>query len=209
MLAAKAPRMRLAILVVLALLAAPTAARAQAPAWGGPPGAEPYLPPPAPPLSPVAREVSYARQTLISDGIAVALVATAFLQDDPYSAVLLGASGINVYALGAPIVHFANRQLGNGLKSFGARIAGPYLGAMLGNLLGPKDHIVCKVGGDCPEPNESTIGIAIGAGVGALAAMAFDARYLAHKRVVEWVPPVAPSVGYTRSGFTLGLTGAF
>ena len=98
--------MRLAMLVLSVLLAAPAAALADDPTWGGPPGSTPpgaapaapaevipYAPAPYAPPAKVTREVSYGRQTLISDGIAGLLIATAFTRDDPYSGVLLVVAG--------------------------------------------------------------------------------------------------------------------
>jgi hypothetical protein len=199
---------RPAVLVVLALFAAPVAARADAPApSGSPPGAALHLPSPS--LVPVPREVSYALETLAADGLAAALVGGALLLDGPFAGAFLGGPGIVTYALGAPVVHFAKGHHATSVVSLGMRIGAPYLGAMLGNLIGPKDRIICDIGEDCPEPKDSTLGRAVGIGVGALAAIVFDARYLARKRVLRWVPPVAPTASYTRTGFTLGLTGAF
>lgn len=196
--------MRLVVLV-LALLAVPAAAaRADALTWGGPPGTAPSLP-----LPKVTREVSYSHQTLILDGIAGALVVGAFFQDDPYASILLVSLGAQVYLLGPPIVHFANRQVGNGFKSAALRVGLPMLGAIAGGMLGPKDAVACDVGSSCPDPEESTVGLLVGLGFGALAAVIVDARYIARKRVVVSAPSFAPTVGYNRTGFTVGLGGSF
>jgi hypothetical protein len=198
--------MRLAALVVLGLLAGPTAARADAPAWGGgPPGAAPHPPLPAPVL--VKREVSYALGTLSADSLAAALVGGALLLNDPFGGAFLGGPGIMIYALGGPVVHFGQRRYVTSLLSFGVRIAAPYVGAKVGNLTGSKDRVLC--GEDCSGSRGSTLGSVIGVGVGALAAIVLDARFLARKPVHHWAAPVAPAVGYNRTGFTLGLTGAF
>lgn len=45
--------------------------------------------------------------------------------------------------------------------------------------------------------------------LGAIAAVLVDARYIARKHVVETAPSFAPTVGYNRNGFTLGLGGSF
>ncbi|HWO23753.1 MAG TPA: hypothetical protein VNO30_33660 [Kofleriaceae bacterium] len=228
--------MRLAI-IALVLLAAPAAALADDPTWSGPPGGgppgmtpyaqppyapPPYAPPPyaqppyaQPPYAPapfppkVTREVSYGHQTLISDGIAAVLITGAFLQDNPYSGLAMIAGGVNVYAFGAPIVHWANGQGLGGFKSLGLRIGLPWLGMMAGNLIGPKNQVVCDSETGCPDSDESTIGLAIGAGLGAIAAAAIDARYIARKRVAVPAPSFAPAIGYDRSGFSVGLTGSF
>jgi hypothetical protein len=231
-------RLAIAVLVLIAAPAAAHADDPTwtGPPGGGPPGMTPYAPQPyapqpyapqpyAPqqpyaqppyaqsqyvpdPLPPRAtREVSYARQTLISDGIAAVLVTGAFLQDDPYSAIALVVGGANVYVFGAPIVHWANGQAANGFKSLGVRVGLPWLGAMAGNLLGPKDEVVCD-GTSCSNSNESSIGALVGVGLGAIAAVAVDARYFARKRVaVE--PSFAPTVNYSQSGFSVGLAGSF
>lgn len=200
--------MRLAVLA-LVLLAVPATARADDLSWGGPPGMAPYAPAPYAPPVQVTREVSYAHQTLIADGIAGALVIGGALQRDPYGAVVLAALGADVYLLGAPIVHFANRQFMGGLKSLGVRVGLPMLGAVVGNLVGPKDAVACDVGGSCPDPEDSTIGLVVGAGFGALAAIAIDARYFARKRVTTLAPSWAPTVGYSRAGLTVGVGGSF
>ena len=166
-----------------------------------------YVPVPAPLPPKATREVSYARQTLISDGIAAVLVTGAFLQDDPFSAIAMVVGGANVYMFGAPIVHWANGQAANGFKSLGVRIGLPWLGAMAGNLLGPKDKTVCD-GTNCGNSNDSDLGAVIGAGLGALAAVVVDARYFAHKRV-EVAPSFAPTANYSQSGFSVGLAGSF
>jgi hypothetical protein len=195
-------RMRHAILVLVLLAAATATARADEPMWSGPPGAAPYPAPPTP-----TREVSYGHQTLIADGVAIALVTAGFLQDNPYSGLALVGVGANVYALGAPIVHFSNREVGNGFKSLGVRFGLPMLGMLIGEQLGSQVAIACKVGEDCPDPGST--GLAIGAGLGALVAVAIDARFLARKRVTEAPPQIAPTIGYDRSGFTLGVVGSF
>jgi hypothetical protein len=225
--AAKWLRMRLAMLVLSVLLAAPTAARADDPMWGGPPGTTPpggapaeavpyvpyapvpYAPVPYAPPAKVTREISYGHQTLISDGIAALLIASAFTRDDPYSGLMLVVAGADIYALGGPIVHFANRQVGNGFKSLGLRVGLPYLGAMAGNLIGPKDQLVCDGGDGCGSSKSSAIGIVVGAGLGAIAAVAIDARFLAKKRVTELAPSFAPTASYSPAGWSVGLAGSF
>jgi hypothetical protein len=208
------------------------------PPGSGPPGMTPYAPPPyaqppyaQPPYAPspyaqppyaqppdvpdpfppkVTREVSYGRQTLISDGIAAVLITGAFLQDDPYSGLAMIVGGVNVYAFGAPIVHWANGQALNGFKSLGVRVGLPWLGMMAGGLIGPKDKVRCvSETGGCPDSDDSTIGLVIGAGLGAIAAAAVDARYFARKRVEVPAPSFAPTIGYDRSGFSVGLAGSF
>jgi hypothetical protein len=170
----------------------------------------PYTPyAPYPPPVQVTREVSYAHQTLISDGLAGALIIAGALQKDPYGAVVLVAFGADVYALGAPIVHFANRQFGAGFKSLGVRLGLPLLGAMLGNQVGPKDAVKCGGDPSCSDSEDSTLGVLVGASVGVLAAVAIDARYFARKRVTSFAPAFAPTVGYSRAGLTVGLGGSF
>lgn len=211
MMAAMPARMRLALLV-LAFLARPVVAHADAPTDYGPPRMAspsslppPPLPPPPPP--PITREVSYAYQTLLSDGAAAALLAAGLLRDDADFGVNLYSTGLAIYALGAPTVHFAHGQLGNGFRSLGVRVGLPLLGMLAGGLVGPKRDS-CDDSSSC---NRSSLGTGIGLGLGALAAAALDAGLLARARVVDRPPPplLAPTVSYHRSGFTLGITGSF
>ncbi len=202
--------MRLApvALVALVLLASAATARADAPPpmWSVAPGmAEPYAPPPPP----VTREVSYARQTLIADGIAAALMTAAVFQSEEDTAALLLFAGLDTYALGAPIVHFANREIGNGLKSFALRMGLPVLGALAGARIGPKDAFDCDVAASCAGAGVSLLGIAVGVGAGMITAAAIDSRYLARKRVVVEAPRFSPTIGHARGGLTLGLGGSF
>jgi hypothetical protein len=192
--------MRLAVLV-LVLLAAPAAARADDDP--SPPRVAPYVPP-----EPPTREVSYARKTLIVDGVGGALLIGGFLAGDPILGLGLAAVGANVYAFGAPIVHFANRRYVGGFKSLGLRLSLPMLG-LIGSKIGPKDTLKCAGGASCPDSEDSTIGLVVGFGVGVLAAAVIDARFLARKRVIDVAPAVAPTVGYSRAGLTFGVGGSF
>ncbi len=212
--AAPPARVRLALLV-LAVFAPPVVAHADAPTEYGPPrmaspssapsSASPAAPLPPPPPA-ITREVSYAYQTLLSDGAAAALLAAGLLRDDDDFGINLYSAGLAVYALGAPTVHFAHGQLGNGLRSLGVRVGLPLLGMLAGSLLGP-DRDACDDSSSCAG---SSTGAAIGLGLGALAAAALDAGLLARERVVELPPPLlAPTLGYHRSGVTLGIAGSF
>lgn len=195
--------MRLAI-VVLVLLAAPAVTRADEMTWNSPPGMAAY---PAPPT--VTRDISYAHQTLISDGIAAVLITAGFLKGDPDGGFALFLVGADVYGLGAPIVHLGNGQIGSGFKSLGVRLALPMLGGILGGQLGPKDRALCDSNGSCSNNNQSPLGLAIGLGAGALAAVVIDAHYLAHKQVTELAPQFAPAVSYNRTGLSVGFSGSF
>jgi hypothetical protein len=208
--------MRLAILV-LVLLAGPATARADDVIWTGAPvapGAPGMMAPsyynPPPPTA--VHEVSYAYQTLISDGIATVLITSAFLRggggEDWLWRLMAFTGGVGIYAGGAPLVHFVNGEIHNGLKSFGLRVGLPTIGMMAGNLIGPRVRVQCKVGQDCPNSDESPVGIAVGAVAGAVAASLLDARLLAKKRVTEFVQ-LTPMIGYGRSGFNVGLGGSF
>jgi hypothetical protein len=195
--------MRLVILV-LVVLAAPAVARADEMTWNNPPGMAAY---PAPPT--ITRDISYAHQTLISDGIAAVMITAGFLKRDPDGGLALFLVGLDVYGLGAPIVHLGNGQIGNGFKSLGVRLALPMLGAMLGGQVGPKDQLRCADGSGCSSDRQSSVGLAIGLGAGALAAVVIDAHYFAHKQVVELAPQFAPTVSYNRTGLSVGFSGSF
>lgn len=208
MVAAIPGRMRLAILV-LVLLAAPAAARAEDLTWvDGPPGMASY---PAPPT--VTQDVSYAHQTLVVDGIAAALVTAGALQNNPYTALPLILVGAEVYGFGPPVVHFANGETGKGFLSFGLRFGLPMLGAMVGGRLGPKNAVLCDspsgVGCSGSDSGDSPVGVAVGLGAGALVAALLDASVLAHKRVVTLAPQFAPMVSYNQTGLSVGLGGSF
>jgi hypothetical protein len=207
------------------------------PPAGGPPGMTPYAPPPPyaqppyaqPPYAPppyaqpspyaqpqyvpdpylpkATREVSYARQTLIADGIAAALITSAFLQRDAYTGLAVFAGGLNVYAFGAPIVHWANGQGLSGFKSLGVRMGFFWLGMAAGAKLSSKSTADCDLDTSC-DTGPSLAGLLIGASAGMVAASIVDAHYFARKRVaVE--PSFAPTVNYSPSGFSLGLAGSF
>lgn len=208
--------MRLAVLAATAVLAvllvAPAAARADTPLWSGPPGAatSPMAPAPwawAPPPPPrrVEREVSYAHQTLIADGIAAAFFIGAARQQEPMGTVLLVMAGVDVYALGAPIVHLANRRYATALKSFGLRMGLPMLGAMIGGKVAPSEQTLCDGETSC-DSQGSSAGVAIGALLGATAAVILDAKYLAKKRVTVEVTPMLQA---SPQGFSAGLGGSF
>ncbi len=89
----------------------------------------------------------------------------------------------------------------------GVRLGLPLLGMLAGSQLGPRST-VCDDSSSCASDG-SSIGVGIGAGLGALAAAALDAGLLARKRIIEAAPPLAPTIGYHHSGFTVGLAGSF
>jgi hypothetical protein len=196
--------MRLAVIVLLALI--PATASAQY--WSGPPGEAPIAPLSAP--APTQVEVNYGKQTLVADGVAVALVLGAAMQDHSDSTGQLLGLGLVTYVTGAPIVHLVNGQTKEAGQSVALRLGLPLLAGLVGNEIGPKDKIYCDSfnGSSCPQPNSSAEGAALGALAGVVAAMVIDARYIATKKVTI-APQITPSFGYANGMVRVGVGGSF
>jgi hypothetical protein len=117
------------------------------------------------------RRTWYGWQTLALDGIAIAATTAGVVEE---RGALAGA-GIAGYFFGAPVVHFAHGNWGRGFGSLGLRVGGPLDGAIIGGLVGPKQTNCAMLCGPGP-------GAIVGAGVGAVSAMALDAAFLAYDR---------------------------
>lgn len=114
------------------------------------------------------------------------------------------------YALGGPIVHWSNGQVGKGFASLGLRLGAPSLGALSGLALG-----AALSGGD---DISAVVGGVLGMLGGGIAAVVIDSAVLARKTIVvtnehaarpkvQWTP----TAGYDakRQAATMGITGTF
>lgn len=181
--------MRRFILVTGAILLVPAMARAEdddddeemviveGPAPDAPPEAPPVMV--VRPASPPTRwvDVSYASQTLLLDGAAVAMFVFGAASDvQP-----LPGLGILTYTFGPPIVHFTHGNVGKGFADAGIRVVSPFLfavpGLMLAIAVTPDDYQERKTAMD--------IGGYTGMALGAAFAMVVDALVLAKDRVPE------------------------
>jgi hypothetical protein len=159
----------------------------------------------------------YGWQLLGPDTVAVALIAAGLTISDgsfhvcdacdanryvnPHT--LLEASGVLVYIGGGWLVHLAHHQRKKALYSFVLRAATPGGGALVGGLLG------AVVGASQPNPcagsgslcfgpgiGDAFLGMAIGAGLGLVAAPIIDYSVLAYEdRPVE-ARPAAAAAGW-------------
>lgn len=172
----------------------------------------PTDPDPPPVDEPPAREW-YGWQTLLVDAGAITAMGIA-AHANGNAGTVAGWSSVIGYALGSPIVHgFHGRPL-VGLGDAGMRVALPLVAALIGIAIGEAS---------CPPstsnflfPNSAFCGLdgmAVGAVVGAGAASALDAVFLAWERPkrsasvdgVTWLPAVAVE----RGGAVAGVGGRF
>jgi hypothetical protein len=164
---------------------------------------------PTPESAPPDR-VWYGWQLLGPDAAAVALLAAGLTVSDgsfhvcdacdadhyvnPHT--LLQASGVLVYLGGGLLVHLAHHQRRKGLYSFALRAAAPtggaLVGATIGAVVGASQSNPCIGNPRCPGPGYTDyglVGMAIGAGLGLVAAPIIDSSVLAYEdRPVESKP---------------------
>ncbi len=186
------------VLVGLALLCVPLVASAQwaepgesgaTPAWGQPaqgwgqPGSTRYL---APPDEVQTESHWYGWQTLTADGATLLGTAAA------------GPAGLGAYFVASPIIHLAHGRGWAALGSLGLRVGLPFAGLYAGGALSHGD---------------SYAGPVVGVLVGAVAASAIDAAFLAREdRPLRREPPkaaTAPLIQVTRHGAMGGWQGTF
>lgn len=157
---------------------------------------------PAPPT----RSHWYGWQTLGVDALAGVFVPAMALATDARALNLVAAGG---YFLGAPAIHFAHDRPWHALGSLGLRATTPLLGAGIGEAIASAN---CDGRGLCGI-GAGTVGAIIGAG----AAVAIDAAFLAHERVAD-EPTAAAAAGVHWSalaaprkegGFDVGVGGTF
>lgn len=164
------------------------------------------LPPPPPKKT---RSEWYGWQILLVDGASLASGLAVGLAGKAEPGAAVGLTG---YALGAPIVHWANGQVGAGFGSLALRVGTPISMAFWG-------YLAFAVTSDDPD----AAGLAAGASaiVGMAAAMVVDVAVLAKKQVpieapragarrkpqIQWTP----TAGYDgkREAVTVGLAGSF
>src|SRR6188768_4174874 len=140
----------------------------------------------------------YGWQMLASDVASVALFAggaayangQGVYERTPPLANVMVTAGIAGYALGAPALHFVHERPFVAVGSLGLRLAGPALGGLLGVAFA-----------ECPAPEATEYGscgmtqMAMGASVGALAAIILDATLLGWSSAkVE--APATPRLGF-------------
>jgi hypothetical protein len=194
-------------LLVVAGLAAPPAARAQAtpaPALalpGSPPQVPAQVPAQVPPQVP-PRPLWYGRETLVADGVAAALLTTAvvLILRDPDTAearvwgnvgnraALLGVAA-GAYALGPPIIHATHGGWKQATIDLALRVGAPLLCGYGGNRLA----VLAQYGGIHGRLDRTylEVGGAIGAGMGYVAAVVVSAAALAY----EDAPPAVATPG--------------
>lgn len=184
-------RWRLAGLASISLVLAPAIARAdeedddepmivvEAPEPDPlPPATAPDAPPP-----PVRRpsrmvDVSYSSQTLLLDGVAVAMfVPGVVAKIDP-----LPGLGLLTYLLGPPIVHLTHGNVGKGFADVGIRTVAPFVFAMPGLIAAAAltSNASAEARSDALDAGGYT-GLALGCAF----AMVVDAFVLAKERVPE------------------------
>lgn len=134
----------------------------------------------------------YGWQTLLADAGVIALWSAAYAVDEakhgsssPQSydvgTNLLVASGVAVYVLGGPAIHWAHGHGRKGLGSLGLRVGLPLGGLIGGVLLG---SVACGSSDDEFVPCPAVIG-ALGFLGGAVAAPVVDAAVVAREPVTE------------------------
>ena len=152
---------------------------------------------------------SYARQTLVVDGLAFSLLIAGAAAEGPNgedttATGVLWAIGGPTALLGSPIVHLIH---GRGLAAagslglrYGLAMVGSFAGVAVADQMCGSGEAFCSLGGLGP-----------GLLVGLVAASAIDAALIARETVEVHrpAPSIAPSIGVTRGGATLSLGGAF
>ena len=146
----------------------------------------------APEPRPTTQTSWYGWQTLLADAGAIALWSAAYAVDEakygsssPQSydvgTNLLVASGVAVYFLGGPAIHWAHGHGRKGLGSLGLRVGLPLGGLIAGALLG---SVACGSSDNEFVPCPVVIG-ALGFLGGAVAAPVVDAAVVAREPVTE------------------------
>ena len=148
--------------------------------------------------------------SFVLGGAAIATAAGA--RGDTAAPLVLAATSIGTYALGAPIVHLANGYEVRALVDLGVRVAAP---AILGF---GATGVLCAsqgCGGDWGASWALAFGLGIGGGVGALSAIVFDHFVIPSDRSSRWTarwdgrPVVRPDVLAVPGGAGVGVGGAF
>jgi len=161
----------------------------------------------------------YGWQTLLVDGVTsttgLLLIGSGNYElQDAGLGILVGG-----YALGGPVVHWANGQVGKGFASLGLRVGAPLVAGLSGALVG-----AAFSGDSCGGRVCNDTGVAVGAVLGTvggvIAALVIDTAVLARK-TVKVEPEVArarapkltwtPTAGFDskRQAANIGISGTF
>ncbi|MEO7032276.1 MAG: hypothetical protein ABI548_00510 [Polyangiaceae bacterium] len=151
----------------------------------------------------------YGWQTFTADGVAAGLFVGAVA--DHQNTALYGSSAL-VFGLGAPVVHLAHRHWEYALCSLGLRVAGPFLGALLGRQGDGETRST-----DGLVENASVKYTIIGVAIGGAAASLIDGFVLAYDQGPAAAPEpernqllrvqAFPSLKLLPHGALLGLSG--
>lgn len=114
----------------------------------------------------------YGYQIWAADAVSGALFLSAV--EDHHNTALFGTSAVT-FGLGAPAIHFAHREWAMALGSFGLRVAGPLLGALIGSQ-GDERSQDDSGSGSGSSTKWTTLGIALGG----IASSALDGSVLAY-----------------------------
>lgn len=149
----------------------------------------------------------YGWQTIIADAAALTFMGgTVMTVKDRTAPMGFFILGTGTYALGAPIVHWSQGEVGRGFASLGMRIALPTLVGLTANQMsrgceGRNGWIdLCREG-------RTAVGIL----VGSVLAMVFDSAALAWKEVPRprQEARILPSLDVNGGGAKVGLQGSF
>lgn len=163
------------------------------------------------PVPPRTEKKWYGWQTLIVDGaVIVSSIAIGAASSDASNAA--GTVFLVGYALGGPIVHWANGQVGMGFASLGLRVGAPVVVGVLGGAL--------AAGASNGDGYAVLGGAAIGIIAGSIGAVVVDSAVLARKTVtvdaaeerraslkLKWAPTA--SYDPKREAFQAGIGGTF
>jgi hypothetical protein len=178
--------------------------------------------PPVRPTPPLAQDITgpprtvrsfYGWQILATGGVGGALAAASIaLPDKPFDGFLPTAGfllGIPLYALGGPVAHWSHGDFQKGMVSFGANLAFPIVGGLVGRALS------C---GRSQAPDDcGSHGFADGVAIGLLLAPVIDAAFLGWsdepvdvaKRRETKKFSLGPLLQFPRGGMLAGVTGRF
>lgn len=159
----------------------------------------------------------YGWQVLLVDGATFVTGTVIAAASDGEAAGTGVAIALTGYAIGGPIVHWSNGQVGKGFASLGLRLGAPLVGGLTGLAFGAAMDGGCNAYDGC---GGAAVGAGLGVIAGGIAAVVIDSAVLARKQVVvtddeakrttpklQWVP----SGGYDakRQAATVGISGTF
>lgn len=119
----------------------------------------------------------YGWQTLTADGVAGALFLGAVADD--HNTALFGFSGLT-FAVGGPAIHVAHGRWGVALGSFGMRLLGPFVGA----VIGAQADVKTSVDGGPSNDTHGKWG-PVGGAIGGLLVSVIDGAFIAYDRPVS------------------------